>query len=239
MTSRKIEKARYGPGMIEIVLGAVLSLCLGIVLALAILVLRPVKVVREVPKDLAPGAVCYLKGGKEPEKSKQWLRKRRLFVEGSSIVLNEDELNAWITAGTSSEPEAPKKPGQSPAAAPAKAAPVAASSVILQPGFTNFRVRDGVFQLGNEAVLNLDILGYKQPLVIQVAGHFEKRGESFVLVPDRFYVGSCPLHRIPGATGLLLDKLLANEKVPEDIDAAWKKLASVSIDGNLLKLSMP
>ncbi len=239
MRSRRIEnkigKAKYGPSMNEVLFGAALSLILGAVVATASLVATPVKVVRSVPLVAEEKVVYYAEGTKEAERGKQWLRKKQLFLEGSTVSLNEDELNAWISAeiGTSSAPAKPSGDRKSAQAAQAPAAP------LLQIGSPNFRVRQGVMQVACRATLNLDWFALSVPLVAQASGRFEKREGQFVLVADQCYVGSFPVHRIPGLDRLTIDFLLSRVPVSEDVRAAWKKLTNVAVEGNQLKLSTP
>jgi hypothetical protein len=228
MASRKIDEAKYGPGWGEIIFGAALSLALGAALALGYLVIKPVKVVGELPKDRPAGAVYYIEGGSSADRGKQWMRKKALLVQGSSVTLNEDELNAWIDAETG------------PAASPAPAAgPKAATAGIIELGTPNFRIDNGRLQIGAQGTINLSYWNFKQPIIVQVAGRFVKEDGTFTLEPEEFYIGSCPLHRLPGIGRLVFDHLLARVKVPDDIAAAWKKLAEVTIEDKTLKLTMP
>jgi hypothetical protein len=94
-------------------------------------------------------------------------------------------------------------------------------------------------QIGCQAALNLDLVGISLPLVAQVTGRFEKRDGEFAFVAERSYLGSFPLHKVPGLERFTLGKVLARMQIPEDIRAAWKKLANVTIEGNSLNLSKP
>jgi hypothetical protein len=232
MVSRKIDRAKYGPSTIEVFLGVVLSVLLGFIFALAYLVLKPVQVARLSAKEPVAGPTVYVRGNRDGDHGKQWLRKKQLFTEGNSVLVNEDELNAWITAGT--EPEPPKSDGPKKLIQAAPPPPVG----ILTFGTPNFRIRNGTLQIGSEGTLNLEIVALKHPIVMRATGQFVKRDEGFVFVPDQFYLGCCPLHRLPGVANLILDRLVENVKVPEDIAAAWKKLADVSIDGSSLLLTV-
>jgi hypothetical protein len=232
MGSRKIDRAKYGPSAVEVFLGAVLSLLLGLTFALAYLVVKPVQIAKSSAKDSVAGQTTFVRGTRDGDRGKQWLRKKQLFTEGNSVAVNEDELNAWITAGT--EPE-PPKPGASKKLTQAvPPSPIGALSF----GTPNFRVRDGALQIGSEGTLTLDLVGLKRPLIMRATGQFVKKDDGFTFVPDQFYLGCCPLHRLPGVAALVLDRLLEKVKIPEDIAAAWKKLADVSIDENTLLLTM-
>jgi len=255
MVSSKIERAKYGPGVLEVILGALLSLILGAVLAVCYLILQPVQIGKTPDKEQPTSPVIYVKGGQDEDRSKQWLRKKQLFTENSSVEVNEDELNAWITAGTTPVPPKPadvKKPEQpaddkksDPKAKdkkpepPPTPPPPAGPTETLQFGSPNFHIENGVLQIGREGELNIDMVGLKLPFVIQASGRFTKTPEGFVFVPDQFYIGCCPLHKLPGVAGFVVDRLLANEKLPDDVSAALKKLADVAVEGDTLKLTMP
>lgn len=231
MVSRKIDKAKYGPGWGEVIFGAVLSLVLGAALALGYLVVKPAQALKALPKEPTPGAVYYIEGSSGADNGKQWMRKKELFIEGTSVTLSEDELNAWIASETA--PPAPA-PGQKPAAKPP-----ATPTSIIELGTPNFRLHDGLMQIGSKGTLNLSWWGVKETIFVQATGRFVKQGGSFAFVPEQFYIGSCPLYRVPGLGVYVFDRLLAKLKVPDDLAAAWKKLADVSIDDHTLKLTMP
>lgn len=247
MGSRKIERAKYGPSMLEVLVGAVLSLLLGAVLAVAYLSVQPVQIGAPKPKEQPVGPVTFIRGTKDGERGKQWLRKKQLFAEESSVEVNEDELNAWITAGTMPEqppaPEAKRPAGagakKAPHEAPPPAAAPPAAGGLIALGTPNFHIANGVFQIGSECELDLDALLIRRPLVLQASGRFVKSGGKFVFVPDQFYVGCCPIHKLPIVGGILLDRILANMKIPEDIASAWMKLTDVSVEGDTLRLTMP
>lgn len=231
MATSKVDRSKYGPGLGEVVLGAALSLALGAVLAMGVLVARPAQLVREMPKERAVGTVYYLEGSRNMDSGKQWLRKRQLFSEGSSVSLNEDELNLWISSSTGA---APVKPAGTP-----KLAQGAPSTALLELGTPNFRINDSSLQIASQCMLNLDWLGIRLPVVVQVVGHFVKHGDTFSLAMDQLYVGSCALHKVPVVGALVYDELRAKEKAPSDLAAAWKKLTGVSIEAKTLKLTMP
>jgi hypothetical protein len=236
MVSSKIERAKHGPSMLEVLFGATLSLVLGVAAALFYLIVQPVQVGPPEPKAIPGGPVAYTKGNQDEEHGKQWLRKKQLFTEGTSVDVNEDELNAWITAGTAPEP--PKAVDAKPPVPPAPA-DAAASAKLIQFGTPNFRIADKMLQIGSEGEIELDILGIKRPLILQASGRFEKTAGRIAFVPTQFYIGSCPLHKLPGVAVFVFDHVMADVKIPQDIAAAWKKLATVSIQENSLLLTMP
>ena len=239
MVNRKVERALHGPSMLEVFLGAVLSLVLGVAAALVYMTVQPVLVGLPDPKAEPGSPVTYAKGTNDDDRGKLWLRKKQLFTEGMSVDLNEDELNAWISAGAPPDPfKTIEAKSPVPPAPGAPAEPVPATKM-LQFGTPNFRIANGRLQIGTEGEFDFDMLGIKKPLILQTSGRFVKTGGKITFVPEQLFIGSCPLHKLPGVAAFVLDRLLADVKIPPDIAAPWKKLAAVSIQGNSLLLTMP
>jgi len=233
--SAKKSAAEHSPSWFEVIFGAVLSVALGAVLGAALLILRPAVTVKELPKeaDRVAGTVYYVEGSHDGGKAKQAVAKRKLFAQGRSVDVIEDEINSF--AGSPPAPAANPKPGEK--AAPASAAAASAGD-LLTPGAPNFRIREGVVQIGVPVKLNLFGL-IEQKILVVARGAFAKKGDTFAFDPDTLYVGSCPVQRFPFAAGLVAKKVLATIPVPDDIAAAWPKLAGVTAEGNTLKLGMP
>jgi hypothetical protein len=218
--NKKVQRALYGPGIVEVVLGAALSLALGMVLAGLYLVFKPVSVVDKLPPEdkREEGMVYYVQGAKGTGESGQLLRKQQLFLEGSSVALNEYELNNWMASSNS----APKKPAD----------PKAPAANEL-----NFHISKGVLQVG--LPYTVDLLGLSGAVIIQMQGNFAKEGDEFVYEPSTVYIGSLPAQRIPILLTLLKKKIYSAQELPDDLAAAWKKLSNVSLEGNVLRLTMP
>jgi hypothetical protein len=231
MTSSKIDRSLYGPSLFEVTLGAVLSVLLGAALATLLMVLKPAVVAPEMPKEeeRVADAVYFLEG-KTDGRSKQWMRKRQMLLEGTpgEIVFTEEELNAWLASG------APAKPVRKAGAAPGAEEPV--PEEIITVDVANVRIRDGVFQLGVPAHLNL--ISFSLPMVFQARGGFARQAEMWTFVPEEVYLGSMPLHRIPGVSDLMARRIVRLDSVPEDAMAAWKKVKTVALDGRQLKLTL-
>ena len=232
MAANKIEKALYGPSMIEVIFGAILGLIVGVVAACVYLVFKPVLTVREMPKAPVANTVYYLPGVDSKAKSKDWQVKQKQFLAGGKVQLVEDELNAWAStladtsSTTSAAPAKPTKPGEKPAK------PVPEGFVI--PAKPNFRIHDGKLQIGTQCTLNW--YGLMTDVTVQATGVLLKEGDMFVFVPESVYLGSCPLHYLPMVPGLLLSHLTSAERVTDDLRAAWAKLSDARIDGSTLKL---
>jgi hypothetical protein len=218
--NKKVQRALYGPGIVEVIFGAVLSLALGVVLAGLYLVFKPVSVVDKLPAadKREVGMVYYVQGEKGSGQGGQLLRKQQLFLEGRSVVLNEYELNTWMASSNT----APKKPAD----------PKAPAANEL-----NFRISKDTLQIG--LPYTVDLLGLSGAVIIQMQGTFAKEGDEFVYEPSTIYIGSLPAQRIPILLTLLKKKFYSAQELPDDLSAAWKKLANVSIEGSLLRLTMP
>lgn len=229
--SKKIDRALYGPSWVEVIVGALLSVVIGVVLAAVYLVTKPVATVKELPKEPVVGMVYHLEGSKDATKGRTWVAKRQQLVAGQSVAVSEEELNAAI-AGINAP--APKKPGakaEEPAPAPeAKPGP-------FKPGTPNFRIRDGEVQISVPVTVNTFDLGLN--VLVQARGSFEKHGDQFVFAPKTLLVGSCPVEKLPGVAGAALRQFLGAQAIPDDIASAWAKLANVSVEGALLKLDAP
>lgn len=230
--SRKIDRALHGPSWLEVILGAVLSLVLGVLLGAGLLIFRPVVVVREMPKEEArdPKAVYFVEGSRDSSRGRDAGAKRKAFAEGRSVTVIEDELNAL--AGPAATFATPK------AGAPVPAKPAdAAEQGMLVTGTPNFRIREGALQVG--VPVTIDVLGFSEKVIVQTRGGFKKQGDVFVYQPGVFYIGSLPVQRLPIVPKYARDTFLNSQAIPDDIKGSWPKLANVSIDGNVLSLVMP
>ncbi len=220
----RLNRELYGPSLFEVTLGAALSILLGVFLAAGYLIFfTPVKTLRAAPKEgeVARNEVVYIEGSKSTARSGQWMRKRQLLLEGQSAEISvvEDELNAWIADGA-------KPAGGADAPAPA----------FLEPTSVNFRLSDGVMQIGGPA--SHKAVGYGKEVLFQVRGGFEKQGDRVVFVPTESYLGSLALHRIPAAESFLASSLARTQSAAEDVAAAWERVSSAVIDGNTLMLTV-
>jgi hypothetical protein len=250
MNNSKLKRAMYGPSMLEITLGLLLSVALGAALGIVFLVFKPVETVKELPKvdERKFGMVYFVTGANDYSKSKFWMRKQLLEGKPGEIVFSEDDLNAWFASSSEGKAaadrvatEAPAKPAAKPAqakpaGAPAEAPGAIASEEIIIPSVLNFRIRDNAVQVGMPTTLNL--LGYQFPVTAQARGGFKKQGDMFIYSPDVVMIGSLPLHRFPGATEYLMQRALASKALPEEFLATWKKITSVAIDGKTLRLTI-
>jgi hypothetical protein len=224
----KIEKALYGPSMTEVVCGALLGLLAGVVAASVYLVFKPVLTVRELPKEQPRGVVYFLPGLEGRARSSGWQAKQKQFLDGKSVQVVEDEINAWVgtvTPAVAAAPKPAKKEGGT--AAPA-------SNAIFTPSKPNFKIVNDKLQIGMTCTLNW--YGLATDVVLQSIGTFAKEGDHFVYTPETVYLGSCPLHMLPGASGLLVSHVTNTEKISDEFRLAWNKLNDVGVGGGALKL---
>jgi hypothetical protein len=229
--SKRIDRTPHEPGWGEVILGAALSVGLGAVLGALALVFKPVVVVKELPKEPAAGVTYFVEGSRDSNKAKQAVAMRKAFTQGASGVfsLTEDDLNAL--AGPAAAAAKSKSGEKAGPAAPAVA------DEMLAAGTPNFRIRDGIVQIGFP--VSVRVFGAAGTVIVQAQGTFAKKGDGFVFEPESLIVGSCPVQRLPYAATYVRQKFLTAQAVADDIAAAWPRLVSVAVEGNTLKLTMP
>ena len=242
MADKKLEKALYGPSMTEVALGAVLGLVIGVLGACVYLVFKPVALVKELPKEPLLSVVYYIPGNESNAKSKGWQAKQKQFLAGkvTTLSLVEDELNMWGNTIGGPAPAAPAPKGAKPGAkppAPAADAPKPAVDGIFNPGKPNFRIVEDKLQIGGKCLLNWYGLTYE--VTYMTTGTFRKSGDSISFSADKVYLGSCPFHLLPAASGPLVTHMISKMKVPDEVRAAWAKLDRVTIEGGAVKLVVP
>ncbi len=234
------------PGLIEIILGSILAVLLGAVVAATILLLKPVDVLKELPKDTALDAskIYYLAGRKDYTAGQRWRFKRDSLAQGHSVRVTEDELNAWIEniypllPIETKAPVKPKAKAKTPAAAAAGAD--AGDQPLIQAGTPNFRVTTDTLRIG--VIYYINVFGYSFQVVTQTAGAFEKprRGDDPIYFkPSTFYIGSLPVHKLLMLKPLAFGQVVNVYEFPNDLVELWKKLEVVRVENRELVLGMP
>ena len=209
---------RLGPGPGEIILGSILSVLLGALLAAFFLAARPLKVVKAIPEEVESGVVYFVEGKKDYEASRRWMFKRDVFVQGQSVEATDGELNFWI--GSVYPP-------------PAKGA---SDSAMFSVGTPQFRIVDDELKIGALCRINI---GFVHEIGVQSAGGFVKDGDTFKFRPREMMVGGLPAHKLGPLGTILFDRLAGAFVPPEDVAAAWAKLTDVHVEGNVLILAAP
>jgi hypothetical protein len=221
----KYQRKKDGPGWIEVLCGAALSLLVGVVLAVVFLVFKPVTTVKDLPKEPVPQMVYYLEGTHDSTKTRELATKRKLLLPGNTVVFNEDELNLMVTPPP--PPSAPKKM-ELPQ-------PVAETDTV-SAGAPNFRVRKDVMQVALPIELNAFEMSCK--VVLQARGGFVKEGDTVAFQPNEFYIGSCPLDRLPAVRDYVIKYVVEKSKVPDEVATLWKNIADAKVEGSNIRLTM-
>lgn len=209
--------ARLGPSVSEIVLGSILSVLLGGLLAGFYLAARPMKVVKAVPEEVESGVVYFVEGRKDFEASRRWMFKREVFVQGQTVEVTEGELNFWV------ESVYPKPAGD------------ASGGAVFHIGTPQFRIEDDELKMG--ALCKINILGLVHEIAVQSAGGFVKEGARFVFRPRELLVGGLPVHKLGPLGKIVFGRLAGAFEPPEDAAAAWAQLTGVHVESNMLVLS--
>lgn len=238
-TNKKIERALRGPGLFEIIFGVILSVALGILLGAVHLALKPAVIVKEkeLPKDAADNSiyrpVYYVEGSTDAAKGQQWKRKEQMLIEGQTgeISLSEEEINAFLA-----ERFKERAPSLATAPTPVPGKPAATAPAVTPPR-VNVRISESVLQFSMPTTTSL--LGLDLSLFLQLRGGFVHGAEGFTFDPAEFYIGSLPIHRVPGLAGWLIKRMAAARPPPQELVASWRKVTNVALDGNTLKLTLP
>jgi hypothetical protein len=223
-SNKKIDRALNGPGVVEITLGVVLSLTLGVLLGVLHLIFKPVETVEKPVDGAKAGQVYFVQGSVNSGKARQWTRKRQMLTDGGSVdmAFNEEELNAWAS-------------NLMPQASPQKGADTSGS--IFTPEKVNFRISDDVMQVG--LLGQISQFGFEQEMVFQTRGKFEPGPDGFRFSPDELYVGSLPVHRVPGLAPWLIQRIITAQELPENVKETWSKIKLVAVEGNTLRIVTP
>lgn len=240
MAKKKIDQALYGPSTLEVALGAGLGLITGVLVAAGFLMLKPAQPpappVQSPAVAPAKGAVVYQPGKVDGNRGRGWRAKHDALAQGGEVLLTEEELNGWaatLSAATASPPKAAAKPGAAPG--PATPAKPETPLEFLTTRSVNFRIVGDRLQVATR--VTLDYYGVGTEIVFQATGRLEPRGAAFAFVPETAYLGSCPLHWLPGATPLLLQTLVRRQKLSDELRAAWPRLTALAVENGLVKVA--
>ena len=218
-SQKRIDRALNGPGLIEVTLGALMGIGLGVALGALYLMLKPVEILTKPPETVAAAEVCFVKGDINSAKARQWSRKQQLLSAGGTtdIVLSEEELNAWMASATAKAPSDPAK--------------------LVTPEWVNFRIRDGVMQIG--IVGKIQAFELTQAFVIQARGKFVPGANGYEFTADELYIGSLPTHRVPGLPQWIIQRALAAQKLPEELTAMWRNFKLVAVEDSAVHIIVP
>lgn len=230
------------PGLIEILVGSVLSVLLGAVVAATILLLKPVEILKEPPKDKALDAtrIYYFEGRKDYTAGQRWRFKRDSLVQGHTVAISEDELNAWVEniyPKLPIETRPPAKPkGKGKEALPPKKDD--GPQPFIQTGTPNFRITSESLRIG--VVYYVNCLGYSFQIVAQTDGTFEKPRDDedpIYYQPTTLYLGSLPVHKLLLLKGLVFNQVVNTFEFPADMMETWTKLSAVRVENRELVMA--
>lgn len=211
-----------GPRPYEIAIAACLSLIVGVLGAAVYLALIPPEEVSEIPEeeDRRLARVYYVPGSAGTREHGTWEAKQAAIESGrsGSFSFVEGELNLWARNFFSDEEET-------------KAGPV-----LIKAGRPNFRVDE-------ELQINLDLdwsaFGMERDFVSLATGEFVERRGQHVFRPRRVYIGSCPVPGIFGLAQKAFGRVASAYEIPAELREGWEQLASVEIEEEELKVTIP
>lgn len=221
----------------EVALGAILGILVGIFAACLYFVFKPVEKVDKLPKEPVANVVYFIPGKESSARSRGWQDKLSIFQSGGEILVKEEELNAWGATLSDYKPVDPKapKPITPPKPAVGKdGQPVEEKEVFFAVAAPNFSIRENQLQI--TMVCHLNYYGIGSDVWIKVAGRFTRTGDTYKFTPAEFYFGSCPLHLIPAASYFMQGRLLSELKITDEMQLAWSKVGIITIEGDQLKV---
>ncbi|HEY4299413.1 MAG TPA: hypothetical protein VGM73_00985 [Candidatus Didemnitutus sp.] len=245
MADKKIEKALYGPSTTEVALGAVLGFVVGVLVAVVYLVGKPVQRVPVVPKDAVANVVYFIPGNENSVRGRAWQAKMKTLTNGGEVSFSEEELNAYAAT-------LDPAPGDDKAAGDKKPAPKPAKPAAAKPGepkgaevkqnadfFTasgvNFHIlKNDKLQISLKCAINY--YGIGTDTYVLATGVFTRSGNGYIFDPETFYLGSCPLHKLPVGEAFITARILNSLKLPDNA-RAWEKITSIRIEGGQLKIT--
>ncbi|GHC02608.1 hypothetical protein [Cerasicoccus arenae] len=221
--AKKKKKSSEGSLGGSIVLGAVTAL-IGLFLGILALALDPVSEMRDQPaEDKIEAKTVYFILGKD--RGGNYKGKERAFMERQTgaLRLSEEELNRW--AVDTFKFSKPKKGEEENV-----------GMINLKPSAPNFRITDGIFQIG----MSVEVIafGQKHKMRYQAKGDFVPTAEGYAFEPSSSYLGSAHLPSVGVApfVGDTLFGVFQNAEQYAALHEAWISLTSVTIDGNSLVL---
>jgi len=224
MAKKKKKQESEGNFAASAVLGAVAAFC-GLLLGIFTLAIKPVAEVREMPteENIKPKTVYYVLGNDRG--GDDYKRKEKAFLDRKpgTLILSEEELNRWA-ADTFKF------------AKPTKAEDEPAGMILMSPSAPNFRIKDGVMQIGLS--VEVEAFGVSQKMRYFAKGVFEPSGAGYAFTPEMAYLGSAELPPVGVGSfvGGTLFGIFQNTERYAALHEAWISLAGVQMDGSKLLL---
>lgn len=191
--------------LIEIIVGASLSMIFGLVASFVYLAFQPVQVLTEVPEEgeFRSRGAFFVEGQSRGQFRNQWESLLNQIQQGGRIdlTIREDDLNHWASANfvapDEDELERPFFGG-------------------VFPRDLNFRLDDNEIQVG----LNMDYdgLGLRHIFRLQIIGSMESQRGRNQFDVDRVYLGQCRIPPFLGLRGFFLNRVRDSYPVPPVIE---------------------
>ncbi|MEX2381080.1 MAG: hypothetical protein WD490_01745 [Opitutales bacterium] len=220
--ARTDPNAKKGPKTYEIVVGAILSLLLGVFLAAVYMVTTPVEVVDEMP-DSPDSTKVYYVTGDAGEQPLQWSQKLGALTSGTwsgAFPVSEQELNQWAQSAFA-ESNGSGEDG----------------TFVVTPGTPNFRLYGERIQVG--ADLEYSVFGFGQTIKSQAHGQIIEKGGRFVFEPHELHLGSLPIPRAGGLSSLVFNRLRESFEVSEELKQGWERVSYAAVDESVLRIELP
>ncbi len=220
------ENEASGPGWGGAIVAAILSTIIGVVLAVANLIILPVASVKEIPpeEEQVPKTVYFISGGDKGGST--WKQKKTFLESGQSgtLLLLEGDLNRWAKSSFRPDPKQNEDGGL-------------LSQITMVPETPNFRIADEKLQVSSQLVI--PILGEGKKFTYQAVGSFVGDSGSNKFKAESGYIGTCPIPNIAGLPdrvyNLLASKFLQSEEYTA-LNPNWTQLSQVVIENNQIKL---
>jgi len=206
----------------SLILG-VLVAAIGVALGMFSLAVEKVDEVRQMPKEeeIKKRTVYFVSG---KDRGGSYRVKEEAFLSGKPgmLKLTEADLNAW--AGNTFK-----------FVRPANEEDTGGGFASLKPSAPNFRIQDGVFQIG--IAVNVDSMFLNDKMRYFAKGGFDRQGDAFVFVPAVSYLGSAKLPMgVESVFGASLLAVFEQNEAFARYAEAWKGLSEVRVEGDELIL---
>jgi len=212
-----------GPKPVEIAVGGVLSVLLGIMGGALFLALQAPVEVKELPpeneRDLA--GVYFIRGKSGAQEHQTWSIKKEAVNSSRSgeFEVVEQELNLWAVNDF-------RQTGGG-----------GGGMLHIKPNTPNFRIADSRLQVA--LPLEWNVFGARRKIESQAAGTFRQRNGVFTFVPERVYIGACPVPKIFGLSDYFVNKVVAAFDIAPELSDGWAQIQDVSLDGEKLRIVIP
>ena len=198
---------------LNLLLGALVGVVIGGLVAAIFLVTHPVKVVTEVPEKFEPAMHYVLKG--RTGGGDAWKYKANELQEGTGeVTFLETELNRWAASFKTDFPE--EKP-----------------SLYIEPQRPVFRLEGDKLLVSAPAEAGFG--AWKRTITLSLEGEFVPDQSTLRIEPDQLYLGS--LRVIGPAKNLVWKKISSAYTLDEEFESLWSSVGTANIQESQLILT--